>query len=152
MSARQMRTILADLDRMAEVFDLDRHGLGDHALDVAADGVRRCFLLEQDPDGTPWHGLSPAYEAEKARLFPGLDIGVRLALMSADDQVRGVRAVTAHRATMTYGTDPLARDEAEWFQDPAGAQPPRPFYAIHVDAVPELDRHFDARFVAVMGP
>ena len=146
----QHEKIVAELRDAEHAFDLDRNGIGTAIMAHAVDGIMWNMIQELDPDGLPWDDLSPSYEAWKKTVAPGKPIGVLHGLMRTMDQLAGVQLVTTNFASMTYGTDPVARVEATKFQEggivTGTAQPPRPFYGLTREALDDIDAEFDARF------
>lgn len=135
--------IIADLKRLAKMFDLRRDNLGSDLLDLAAEDVLETMDRQEDPDGLPWIPLSDAYEEWKSLHFPAQPMAVLFGLMKTREQVRGFRVIGVDRAEMTYGLDDQVRNEAEWFQEGNTHQPPRPFYALTAQAVARADVMID---------
>jgi hypothetical protein len=153
----QLTDIVGDLTRHEHIFDLDRHGLGEALLDLAAEAILAQMDSELDSDGQPWPELSEGYAEFKAEHAPGKQMAELWGLMKSLDNLRGVRHIDQDSAQSTFGYDTdQSRDEAFWFQegfdgvDSLGRkrhQPPRPFYAFNQHAIDEADqyltRHFD---------
>jgi hypothetical protein len=142
--------IIADLTRHGTIFDLDQRNLGIELLDITAVAILVQMGKELDPDGNRWPELSEPYETWKSGAHPGALMSVLFALMKTLENLQGERLVTVHYASMTFGIEPEAKLEAEWFQegfrgtDSLGRnrnQPPRPFYEIPDVGVSLLDQH-----------
>lgn len=133
MSAR-LDPILRDLERHKTVFDLDRDGLGEALMDLDARLILKYMDAQEDPDGNPWPPLSEGYALWKDAAHPGNPMAVLLGHMKTEEQVKGMRRVTAREATMVFGVDELARQEATYFQEGSADQPPRRFYGQSAEA------------------
>lgn len=133
MSTR-LDNVLRDLERHKTIFDLDRDGLGEALMDVDARVILKNMDRQEDFDGNPWPPLSEGYGLWKNATYPGKPMAVLLGHMKTEEQVKGMRRVTARDATMVFGVDELARDEATWFQEGSADQPPRRFYGQSAEA------------------
>jgi hypothetical protein len=141
MSLAELNAIVRDLNRHAEVFDLDKHNLGERLLDIAAQAILEQMDAELDPTGTPWPALSDLYATWKATVSAGSPMAVLFGIMKSLTNLQGVREISIYRAASTFGfeTD-VSRQEACYFQegfngvDSAGHrrnQPPRRFYSFN---------------------
>ncbi|HWE38554.1 MAG TPA: hypothetical protein VG406_18430 [Isosphaeraceae bacterium] len=140
-----LKEVLAGLDGLRSLGDLDRDGLGEALLDAASAGVKATAEAGTDPDGAPWPRLSPAYAAAKAASHPGRPIGVRDGVMLSDGALRGERDIGPRRAEVTFGDSAEARDELGWFAegDLGHDRPPRPVVGLSPAAIAAADRVVD---------
>ncbi len=141
-----LQSILDDLREHDGLFDMDRNGLGESALDIAVNGVKDHFNAEVDPDGNPWPELQSDYERWKSRHFPGQPIGVQHGLMRGE--IDGERSIAPDSAEWTYGRTETGREEAAWFTegDPEQNRKPRPFADLNADSISRSDQLFDNHF------
>jgi hypothetical protein len=146
--AAQLNRLLRDLDTFGKVFDLTRDRLAVRAQEVVADAMMADMAIEEDPDGSPWPELSPAYAKWKAATVGGQPMAVLHHVMRTIENLRGQELNTIPtEATFVFGLDAQSQEEAEWFQDPTNPiQPPRPFYSLSIPAVAKLDQFFDSEF------
>jgi hypothetical protein len=146
MSA-QGAALVAELDALKSVFDFTQHDLANQLAEAAAVGVFEAMEAQTGPDGA-WDELSEAYAEWKSRHFPGEKMSELHLKMKDPEQLKGVVTATPDRIEQTYGTDDEARQEAVWFQEGGGNQPPRPFYAfnglVERTYAEVLDRRWDA--------
>jgi hypothetical protein len=142
-----MQMILQKLDEQTHRFDLDRDGLGETVMDIAVDAMLVDMDAERDPTGANWPPLSAEYAEEKAKVSPGSPMAVLHGIMKTRDQLEGERCITAHQASMTFGKDPVAKQEAIWFQegDPSNNQPPRLFFGFSAECVSRTDDLLERR-------
>jgi hypothetical protein len=121
-------------------------------MDMVAQHVKNNCIAETDCDGFAWPKLSTGYETWKNRFFPGQLMGILWHHMLAMDQLEGTRILAKDRSTMTYGLDPIAKEEAEKFQEGGAVtgtnQPPRGFYGLTYQAISALDQIFDHIFMS----
>jgi hypothetical protein len=143
---RGFRKIMADLERHRHLFDLDRDGLGADLCKAATDGVQYAIAREEAPDGARWPDLSGPYEERKRFTHPGNPMAVMEGTMADPKEVAGEVEVTRDRATVTYGRTERARQEAAWFQEGDGNQPPRPFWGFTSESLAEVRKILDERF------
>lgn len=148
MAYGDLITIAADINRLADCFHFRREGFGEALMDAAAEGILVAMDAQEDPDGNPWAPLSERYRDWKSRKFPGNPMAVLYGVMKTEENIRGQRLVLSTMAIMTFGTDDLAKQEAEWFQEGNENQPPRPFYAFTRASVEACDGLCDERFLA----
>lgn len=120
--------ILADLSQIARTFDMTQNGLGKSLCQAFTDGVQVTLAAQQSPAGTPWPPLSPTYAEWKGRFFPGQPMAHLHDVMADPAEVAGEVVIRPDSAEATYGRSEVARDEASWFQEGGGNQPPRPFW------------------------
>jgi hypothetical protein len=138
-----IETILAALDRHGRIFDLSGD-LGDALLDVAVSGVTQTFNSQADPDGTPWEPLNSEYARIKARLFPGMPMGVATTEMR--EGIPGERGCSADEARWTFGATEPQRDKAVWFQRPPSSRPARKFAGLTEGSRQESREVLEAHF------
>jgi hypothetical protein len=149
MSA-QMNKILNEIRQYPHCFDFKAGGddLAIEAAQYAADGIEAGMDAETDPDGGVWPPLAAGYEAWKSQHYPGLPMAVLEGLMKHSAELQGELIVSPNKFFQIYGVTDVARDHAQWFQDPQGGnQPDRPFYAFNADAIRRLDDLFDDVFI-----
>ena len=146
MPADKLAKVVSVLERHKRLFDLREGGLGADLLKAATDGVQYALAAGTDPDGNRWDELSPKYAEWKAFHYPGREISLLHGLMDDPREVAGVPIVTNTEATVTYGRSPQARQEAYWFQEGRGRQPPRPFWGFTAGSLKDAREILDARF------
>jgi hypothetical protein len=140
-------SIIADLERILGAFDMLKHGLGEEALDIVAQGVGECLEAEQSPDGTPWKELSEAYAEWKAKEVGAAPMAVLYRDMTSPGAIRGEHDIAKDEAIYTFGNSYISKLHASYFQDPTGpGQPPRPFVGLGRTTIGRLDNLFDRRF------
>ena len=147
-----LSSLLDDITRMMNPFDLTKKGLAQEIATAAADGIIVHMTMGCEPDGTPWEPLSPGYQAWKDKEAPGQPIGRLYDHMMTYTQVYGTLQISTDQITQTYGVDDDAFLEALKFQRGGAVtgttQPPRPFYGFTQIAVDRIDfiltRTFDA--------
>ncbi len=138
---------LADLDELADAFDLTARSLGDDLLEINARTILAQMEAEKDPEGNRWDELSERYAAWKDEYAPGQPMAVLDHEMRTIEQLRGEQHVDRAEARMTYGLDPDAKAKATWFQEGNAHQPPRPFYALNATTVDEADIRIGDHFL-----
>lgn len=141
--------IRADFARHKRLFDLSNDRLGEALCKAATDGVQYTIAREESPDGAPWPALSPAYEEAKALSHPGNPMALLEGIMINPNEVAGEVIVSGNRAVVTYGVSAQAQEEAIWFQEGDGNQPPRPFWGFTRESVTEVQAILDDRFKQV---
>ena len=109
-----LESFLARLDRHERLFDLSGD-LGERLLETAAAGVEATFKAESSPDGEPWPPLTSEYARTKARLFPGMPMGVATGEMR--EGLDGDRSQSESEARWTFGVTEAERQKAVWFQN-----------------------------------
>lgn len=149
MSPRAAKICWA-LERHAAAFDLTRDGLGERLLTIASNGAYHALLRGEDADGNELAALSEDYAAWKEKRYPGRPIGILEHEMAKWVHFQGERAIAPDLATVTYGRNEEAKQEAAWFIEGSQEQnrPPRPFWGLTEDAVKEsteyLTKHLKA--------
>jgi hypothetical protein len=140
--------LIPDLTAMREPFNFAANSLGHNAAEITADAILLAMDAEFDCDGVPWEPLSYTYAQEKAILAPGEPMSVLYGHMKTKDQMMGDIIVMPKTMTQTYGQDPLAKEEAEKFQEGGAVtgtrQPKRSFYGFNFHALRKLADFFDS--------
>jgi hypothetical protein len=142
--------VAAGIKAIAQSWDFRGRGrfktLGQDALDVVAQGIYDRTVLDQtDPDGVPLAPLKPRTLARKRRKGYPDTIGVETGHMLDYRQLQGRRAIERRTASVEYGQDAIAEQEAEWFQEGSKTKnrPPRPFMDLDDRIEGELDDLFE---------
>jgi hypothetical protein len=141
--------VIRAIKAIAQSWDLRSKGryksLGVDMLDIVAEGIYERTVIEQEgPDGEPLAPLAPSTLARKARLGFPETIGVEHAKMLALEELKGERMIERRTASVIYGKDEQAKEEAEWFQDPSNPnQPDRQFMGLDERIEATIDALFE---------
>jgi hypothetical protein len=142
----QAAAVVADIERMRDAFDFTKNGLDLAVAGASARGIDEQMDSQADPDGTPWEPLSERYDRWKQLTVGGLPMAELFHVMKTIEQLTGSLEVSRDRMVQTYGVTEEARQEAYWFQDPQGDQPPRRFYELNAAAIDHVTQVLDDRF------
>jgi hypothetical protein len=149
MSDSNYAAFAASLDRLADVLDFERDGLGQRILDEQAQRIADRMASGQGTKGKLKANRGEYGERKRAK---GLGVGV--GLKSSDDpllsieNIRGDQVVTHDSASMKPGKSDLAYRKAQWLAngsdgtegERSGAenQPERPWYGMTKDDAKDI--------------
>jgi hypothetical protein len=134
---RALSKILRLVDDQEHAMDLDRDGLGEDVMDVASEIIEADFDAARDPDGNEWPDLEEGYFAWKADHALTTATGYLEGEMAESANFKGERSISPHRATMTFGVNPIAKQEGPWFHngDDSRNRPARPFWGFSAESI-----------------